>query len=279
MSLDFGLQLYSVRSALQRDAEGTLEKIAEIGYQHLQPAVSADLEQVAGPLNARDFKRRADELGLDVQSIHVRVDDQTDWNRLIALNHELGSSAVALPIAWYTDRASTVAFAGALNRYGERCRAGGLGFYYHNHFHEFQILGGEMVMDLLLQHTDPDLVGIEFDTYWAARGGVDPQEWLRKLGHRCDLTHQKDLPAAAQPVNLFDRFRADARITLQELIQTQNPAEFAEVGEGTMDLPALIATMREIGVKYVFVEQDLSERDEIESIRISYRNLTDLLKS
>lgn len=277
MSLDFGLQLFSVRGALQKDADGTLEKIAQIGYKHLQPAVHGDLEQVAGPLTALEFKRRVDELGMDVQSIHARVDDQTDWERMIALNHELGSTAVALPIAFFTDRSSTVEFAGKLNRYGERCREGGLRFYYHNHYHEFQVFEGETVLDVLVQHTDPELVSIEFDTYWAARGGVDPEAWLRKLGTRCDLTHQKDLPSAAQPVNLLEGFAKDARITIQELFQTQKPEHFAEVGEGTMDLEALIATMREVGVKYVFVEQDMTARDEIESIGISYRNMVELL--
>src|SRR5262249_32274661 len=121
-------------------------------------------------------------------------------------------------------------------------------FYYHNHFHEFQVLGGQAVMDLLLANTDSHLVKFEFDTYWAARGGADPVEWLLKLGNRCDLTHQKDLPSSAQPVNLFDVFGKDARITLQELLQTQKPEQFAEIGEGTMDLNTLIATMRQIGV-------------------------------
>jgi len=277
MSLDFGLQLYSVRAALQDDADGTLEKIAEIGYKHLQPAVHRGLAQVAGPLTAREFKRRVDELGMDVQSIHAMVDDQTDWDRMAALNQELGSSAVVLPIAFFVDRPGTVEFAGALNRYGERCRKAGLRFYYHNHFHEFQVLDGQTVMDLLIQNTDPDLVGIELDTYWVARGGANPREWLMKLGDRCDLTHQKDLPAAVQPANVFDVFGQDARFTIQELLQTQQPELFAEVGEGTMDLKALFATMREVGVKYVFVEQDMTARGEIESVRISYQNMVDLL--
>jgi sugar phosphate isomerase/epimerase len=279
MSLDFGLQLFSVRESLRQDAVGTLEKIAEIGYRHLQPAIHGpDLDQVAGTLNAREFRKRVDGLGMTVQSIHARVDEQTDWDRMIALNQELGSSAIALPIAYFADRAGTLAFAAALNRYGEVCRAHGLRFYYHNHFQEFQVMAEETVMDLLLQNTDPDLVGIEFDTYWAARGGADPVEWLLKLGDRCDLTHQKDLPAAAKPVNLFDVFGKDARITLRELNQTQKPDQFAEVGEGTMDLPALIETMRRTGVKYVFVEQDMTPRDEIESIRISYRKMVALLQ-
>jgi sugar phosphate isomerase/epimerase len=139
-------------------------------------------------------------------------------------------------------------------------------------------MDGQTVMDLLLANTDEDLVKFEFDTYWATRGGADPEEWLLKLGSRCDLTHQKDLPTSAQPVNLFDVFGKDARITLQELLQTQKPEEFAEIGEGTMDLKALIATMRRIGVTYVFVEQDMTARDEIESVRISYQNIVPLLK-
>jgi sugar phosphate isomerase/epimerase len=261
---------------------GVIEKIAQIGYEHLQPAVHGvgtdDVEHVAGSLNASELKRLVDRLGLDIQSIHVRINDETDWDRLISLNQELGSSAIIVPNAYYTDPASTVAYAHALNRYGEICRKRGVDFYYHNHFQEFQVMGGQTVMDLLLANTDKDLVKFEFDTYWAARGGVDPVEWLRKLGSRCDLTHQKDLPISAKPVNLFDVFGKDARITLQELIQTLHPDQFAEIGEGTMDLKGLIATMRQIGVTYIFVEQDMTALDEIESVRISYQNIVPLLK-
>ena len=65
---------------------------------------------------------------------------------------------------------------------------------------------------------------------------------------------------------------------MQELIQTQQPEQFAEVGEGSMDIPALIKAMRQTGVKYMFVEQDMTARDEIESIRISYQNSVKLLR-
>jgi sugar phosphate isomerase/epimerase len=278
MSLEVGLQLYSVRQALQRDAVGTIEKIAAIGYKHLEPAVHrAGTDVVAGALSASELRKRADALGMDVPSLHIRVDEQTDWDWLIGLTRELGSSAVVVPIAYFTDRASVLEYAHALNRYGERCRENGLDFYYHNHFQEFQVLDGQTVMDLLVENTDRELVRFELDTYWAARGGADPVAWLLKLGDRCDLTHQKDLPATTRPVNLFEVFGKDARITLNELNQTQDPRQFAEVGEGTMDVRTLLATMRRIGVRYVIVEQDVSARDEIESVRISFQNLTALL--
>jgi len=280
MDMKLGLQLFSVRASLERDAVGTLEQIATIGYTHLQPAVhtAEGTDHVAGPMGAAELRRRLDAFGMDVQSVHARVDERTDWDRLVALNHELGSAAVVVPIAFFTDRASAVAYAGRLNRHGDACRKHGLRFYYHNHFHEFQVLDGQTVMDLLLEHTDPDLVSFELDTYWAARGGADPAAWLEKLRGRCDLVHQKDLPASARPVNWFDAFGNDAPITMRELLQTQRPEQFAEIGEGTMDVAGLVAAMRRAGVAYVFVEQDMTARDEIESVRISHRNMVELLK-
>jgi sugar phosphate isomerase/epimerase len=282
MGLELGLQLYSVRSALQKDSVGTVETIAEIGYKHLQvnrPASSAaGTDHVVGTMSPGEFKRRADGLGMDIPSVHAQIDTQTDWDRLAAFTQELGSSAIAVPIAFYTDRASVLEYARALNQCGERCRRHGLRFYYHNHFHEFQVVEGQTIMDLLLEHTDHDLVSFELDTYWAVRGGADPVEWLLKLGARCDLTHQKDLPVTARPTSWFDVFGREARITLRELLQTQRPEQFAEIGEGRMDVAALLRTMRRIGVQYVFVEQDVSARDELESIRVSYRNMVGLLK-
>jgi sugar phosphate isomerase/epimerase len=280
MSLKFGLELYSVRQSLQQDAVGTINKVAEIGYKHLQPALpfTTGPQTVAGTLDASELRKLTDSLGLDMPSIHARVDENTDLDRLIAVNAELGSSAIIHPAAFFTDREDVLARARAWNRYGERCRQAGVQFYYHNHFHEFQVMGAQTVMDLLLENTDPDLVKIELDTYWAARGGVDPVAWLRKLGSRGDLAHQKDIPATAQPVNLFERFGTEGPFTVQNLIAAQSPADFAEVGEGTMDLRTLFDAMREVGVKWVFVEQDITALDEIESVRISYRNISKLVE-
>ena len=283
MGLEFGLQLYSVRDALQRDSAGTLERVAAIGYTNLQltgvVATAAGITHVAGTMGAGELKRRVEGLGMRIVSLHASIDEQTDWDRLLAFTQELGSASIAVPIAFFRDRAGVEAYAETLNRYGERCRAGGLDFYYHNHFQEFQVLGGQTVMETLLAQTAPELVRFEFDTYWAARGGVDAVAWLHRLGERCGLAHQKDIPPTARPLNWLDAFGHDAAITLQELIQTQQPEQFTEVGEGTMDVRALLAAMREVGVQYVFVEQDMSDKDELESIRISYRNMRALLQS
>jgi sugar phosphate isomerase/epimerase len=94
------------------------------------------------------------------------------------------------------------------------------------------------------------------------------------------MLHQKDLPATAQPINWFDVFGANSRITIDELYQTQDPAHFTEIGEGTMNIAAIIEAARSIGsARYILVEQDATANDEVESIARSYRNLERILRN
>ena len=280
MGPDIGLQLFSVRQALAQDYVGTLERIAAIGYRNLELVLRVTDEGLShgGDITTTALRQQFDRLGMRAVSAHTRVDAGTDWPRIIAASQELGNTAIGCSIAFFADLREVLDFCEMFNRAGELCRANGLQLYYHNHFQEFQLFEGQRVMDLLLARTAPELVKFEFDTYWAARGGADPVAWLRLLGDRCDLLHQKDLPATAQPVNWFEVFGFDSKITLAELFKTQDPAQFAGVGAGLMDIPAIIATARELGhARYIFVEQDVTAGDEVEGVALSYANLARML--
>lgn len=281
MSLAIGLQVFSVKQALAQDYVGTLERIAAIGYENLELVlrmVDGELS-LGGDITPAELRRQLDRLGMRAVSAHTRVDAHTDWPRIIAACQEVGSTAIGCSIAFFTDTKNVLAFCDMFNRAGQICRDGGLQLYYHNHFQEFQLFDGQRVFDLLLAHTDPALVKFEFDTYWAARGGADPIAWLRTLGERCDLLHQKDLPTTAQPVNWFEVFGFDSAITLADLYKTQDPAQFAGIGAGTMDIPAIIATARELGhARYIFVEQDVTAGDEVDGVAFSYGNLARMLR-
>jgi sugar phosphate isomerase/epimerase len=281
MALSMGLQLFSVKNALKRDFVGTLERIAEIGYTNLEVVIRKTDEglSLGGDITPAELRRQLDRLGMKAAGCHTRVNEDTDWERIIAANHEIGSTAVGCSIAFFSNKKDVLAFCDSFNKYGEICRRNGIDLYYHNHFQEFQVFEGKTVMDIMLENTNPDFVKFEFDTYWAVRGGVDPVAWLHKLGNRCEMLHQKDLPATAQPVNWFDVFGADSNITIDELYQTQDAAHFTEVGEGTLDIPAIIRVASSIGsAKYMFVEQDVTAKDEVEGIAISYTNLSRLLQ-
>lgn len=276
MSLSFGLQLYSVRDELQKDYWGTLEKLAAIGYKNLE--IANHNADVGMEPKASELRKRLDELGMKVVSSHISPLDK--YEEIIAYNQELGSSAIVCSIAFFKNQQEVLEFSQYLNRYGEIYKKGGLDFYYHNHFQEFQKFDGKYVMDTILENTDKDLVKIEFDTYWAVRGGVDPIEYLQKLGDRCDLVHQKDLPAAAKPVNLFETVGEDGDITFERFLTLTEPEQFTEVGEGTLNISGIIQQVQQIGAaKYIFVEQDLTTKNQLESVEISYHNISKLLKS
>jgi sugar phosphate isomerase/epimerase len=283
LSLSLGLQLYSVRNELQKDPLGALEKVAAIGYKDLELAIHySDAAghggySVAG-MKAAEFKSNLDRLGMRALNAQMFPIENVHWERLIPFVQEIEMPAVSISMSMFKNRQAAFDFSATLNKCGEICRKNGLDFYYHNHFQEFQKFEGQTVMEIILANTDKDLVKIEFDTYWALRGGVDPSEYLRTLGERCDLVHQKDMPATAKPVNWFDFFGEDADITLDKKLGTSTTDQFTEIGEGVMDIPAIIATIREMGiVKTIFVEQDFTARNQLDSVEFSYKRMVELM--
>ena len=96
-------------------------------------------------------------------------------------------------------------------------------------------------MERLLAGTDPALVNFELDGYWAYKADHDPAELVAKYPGRFVMVHLKDSTAA--------------------------PAkEFADVGHGVIDFRKFIASASANGLRYAFVERDVSP-DPIASIR------------
>jgi sugar phosphate isomerase/epimerase len=281
MSLSIGLQLFSVKNALKDDFVGTLEKVAQIGFHNVEMVMHKTNEGLSfgGDITPKEVRKQLDRLGLKAVGCHTRVNDETDWESIIEASHVIGCPAIGCSIAFFANKEEVLRFCEMFNRYGELCKQNGLNLYYHNHFQEFQIFEGQTVMDLLLEHMEKDLVTFELDTYWTVRGGADPIAWLYKMGERCTMLHQKDLPASVHPVNWFDVFGADSNITINELFKTQDPGQFTEIGTGSLDIAVLLQTTRKIGsAQYIFVEQDVTARDELEGVAISYTNLDKLLQ-
>lgn len=281
MELTIGLQLFSVREELKRDFRGTLQKLAEIGYENLEIAIHNSSEglQVGGGLTPGDARTIIEDLGMKIVSTHIFPIDSVGWEDLISFNQEVGSTAIVCPMSFFKSKEDVLQLCLEMNRYGEKAKKSGIDFYYHNHFHEFQKIDGQPIMDMILEHTDKDLVKIEFDTYWALRGGMDPIAYLKKLGNRCDKIHQKDLPAAVVPANLLATIGDTELLTHAQFMALRNPEYFTEIGDGMMDIPGILAAVREIGAaQYIFVEQDLTTINELESVERSYGNLKELMK-
>jgi sugar phosphate isomerase/epimerase len=280
MNPGIGLQLYSVRNDLQKDYIGTLEKIAEIGYQNLElfTRVTPEGLTFGHGMQAAELRKNLDRLGLRAFGCHFVPTSGMRLETLLADLAVLGVNSLACAVAFFSDQQDVLEFNKTFNQYAEICKKHGVQLYYHNHFHEFQVFAGKSIYELMIEQTDQDLVKFELDTYWAIRGGQDPIYWLKKLGKRCDLIHQKDMPEIKTPVNLFESLGYDSRIAPGTNWGTQDPAQYIEVGEGRLNIPGVIEAGRKYNqVRYFIVEQDMTKLNELESITISFANMTRLL--
>ena len=237
------VQLYTVREAAGQDFAGTLRRLAEGGARAVEFAGY-------GGMPIGELRALLDELDLRVAGAHVPL---TAWEEsadaaLADLVVAGGEYAVVpwLPPERRGSAAETRELAANLNRWAALAKAAGLGFAYHHHDFEFFPLpagdgetppsggggnGGESIFSILVNETDPTLVGIEVDVYWAARAGRDPAQLLGELQGRVPLLHLKDLGPAPD--------RADL------------PA-----GEGTLSWDELLPAAAAAGTRWWIIEQD-----------------------
>ena len=279
MTIELGLQLYSVRDELEKDFIGTLEKVASIGYKNLELFFhnAEDIEGSVGNLRAEELKLELERLKMKAVSAHISPLFLNPEKMVEVINFAktVGISKLALSIAFFEGKQNVLDLCKHMNAIGKLCNENGIQFYYHNHFEVFQKFENQYVMDIILQNTDEDLLKVEFDTYWALRGGVDPLEYLSVLGDRCDLLHQKDLPATVNPINIYEKIGEDANVNMELMMKSQNVEDFTEVGQGVMDIPGIIEAFKDkTGTKYIFIEQDWTMKNQLESIEISYNYIS-----
>lgn len=69
----------------------------------------------------------------------------------------------------------------------------GLQFGYHNHSHEFQkVEGKDVMLDFMIEHTDPKYVFFQMDVYWVVRGQNSPVDYINRYPGRFKMLHIKD---------------------------------------------------------------------------------------
>jgi sugar phosphate isomerase/epimerase len=268
-----GLQLYSVKNAWAKAPLETLGELARIGYQEVE-LFFHELD-ARGRVTGLPRETLAAELkacGLRVFASHVSESPATDWEDLIDYSLELGSAGIVVASAFFDQIADAYRLAEWLNTKAELCQKEGLTLYYHNHHHEFQELGGEVVMDVLVKETHPTAVQLELDTYWVRRAGRNPVEFMRQCGAKIGALHVKDLAKDANPINLLEG--AAARQTPEVVFNAAKPTEFVEVGTGSMDISGILTEALKIpSIRHLIIEQDHCRGEELASVATSFANL------
>jgi sugar phosphate isomerase/epimerase len=245
LKFPIGLQLYSVRNLLPKDFEGTLAKVRADGYTEVEAAGYYDKP-------AAEFKKAMDNAGLRCISTHhplgvlrPRPDELIEYGHNLGLDYIICSSSVRRdPTAkgpltlddWHY-------VAGEFNRIGEKVKAAGMTFGYHNHTPEFGTEGGVVFYDELLKLTDPKLVSFEMDCGWVFAAGRDPIEYLSKTPERFPLLHVKDMAREAN-----GQFHSTV------------------MGRGLVDYKLTLRAAT--GLKHYFIEQEEFDLDPIEALRL-----------
>jgi sugar phosphate isomerase/epimerase len=276
MDVRIGLQLYSVRNALAQDPWGTLARLAEAGFTHLEAANHhARTDPGVGfGVSAADLRAKLAELGLSIIGCHINPLELDILPQALDYQAELGNTQFGCDIEFFPsgDRDYVLRRSELFNKVGEMARERGMRFYYHNHFQEFQRIGHDYVYDLILANTDPDLVKLELDTYWMYRGGQDPVVWMTKHADRIVLLHQKDFPAnAPQPLNLYEGVVSPTEnIDMDVFDERKDKRCFTEIGTGVLPIQRILDAAGTLpNLDYLVLEQDHTAMDEIDSVRTS----------
>jgi sugar phosphate isomerase/epimerase len=236
-----GIQLYTVRSLMEKDVEGTLAALAGIGYREVE---------LAGLHGKTPTEMRAllDRHGLSAPSAHIPLEVMRGgWPRALDDAATLGNRYVVCP--WIDQSERTLdgykRIAALFNAAGRAARRAGIQLAYHNHDFEFAPLGGTTGYEVLLAESDRDLVRMEMDLFWITKGGRDPLAYFERFPGRFPLVHVKDMAANGAMV---------------------------DVGAGRIDFPRVFAQAGRAGIRHYFVEHD-EPASPLDSARASFAYL------
>lgn len=278
MTIPIGIQLFSVRSALAADPEGTLHALAELGFTRIEGANhdASDDDGIGFGIASERLAKVLHATGLGLVGCHINPLSLERLPAVLDFHASLGNPGIGCDIEFYPvgDLDYVKRRADTFNRVGELCAQRGMQFYYHNHFQEFQEIDGTTIYELIAENTDPELVALEMDTYWMYRGGQDPLDWIARYGDRVVLSHQKDFPRGAeQPLNLFDGVVGlDEPITIDRFLQVARPDEFTEIGTGTLPIQSIIDALGDLpNFRCMLLEQDHTTLPVLESAETSLR--------
>jgi len=240
-----GLQLYSVREAMEKSLKSTLKQISGFGYQEVETyGFNYGNNKYYWGLPPVQAKQLLDDCNLTTPAGHYDLDkffgknQQPDAmkryvDQCIEAAQILKQSYIVWP--WLAPEYRTMdefkRLSATLNTIGEQIKTGGLQLAYHNHEFEFIDHNGEIGYDTILKETDQDLVKLELDLYWLSHSSpLKPIEWFKKQPERFPLWHIKDMSKTDRELHV-------------------------PVGDGQIDYKTIIKDYKIAGMKHLFVEQ------------------------
>ena len=202
---NIAVQMYSMRDDIKKDYDGSIKKLGEMGFTAVEAAGYGGGKFYGK--TPEDFKAGIEAAGMKVLSSHttkqlskkeLETGDFSEsmkwWDEGIAAHKAAGMKYIVAP--WMSvpkTLKELKTYCDYYNEIGRRCKAAGISFGYHNHAHEFQKIEDKAVMlDYMIENTDPENLFIELDVYWAVMGKASPVDYFHKYPGRFKMLHIKD---------------------------------------------------------------------------------------
>lgn len=269
ISLPVGIQLYEIRDQMAKDVPGSLKMLHDIGYREVETASF-------GKYSAEDFGKLLEDAGLKAPSAHVRLSGD-DLSAVFANVHALGAKyATSSSLATSNPRPAGVPppnrpnrpilsqddfmkLADQMNTIGKKAREAGLRYAYHNHNYEFvKMPNGKYGYDLLLEHTDHELVKFEVDCGWMRMAGADPLVYFKKHPGRFKMLHVKEFKPTPSTTG----------------INGAPTPEGTDLGSGFIDYTPIFVAAHKAGIEHAFSEQeDPFPVSSLESAKVDFKFL------
>ncbi|AOH53492.1 sugar phosphate isomerase [Peribacillus muralis] len=257
----------------------TMRKINELGFHAVEVSqIPMTAENVA------ELKRASQDFDIEIAALSAALEPMlpgmagetltNDFEKIINDCKALECHFLRigmLPFTTIGDKDKILDFVKKAEEAAGRLAEDGIELYYHNHHIEFQKYDGEYLLDIIKNNTRK--IGFELDVHWIQRGGLDPVEVINKFEGRIALIHLKDYRIGQMDMSCFENDFDQAKF----FQAFNNVIQFAELGEGSLDLEAIIEAGLKSGSQYFLIEQDdVYGRDPFDCLETSAEHLRSL---
>ncbi|RLL40706.1 sugar phosphate isomerase/epimerase [Oceanobacillus piezotolerans] len=274
-----GVQMMMLKQKVEElGAYETMKKLHELGFSAVEVSQIPMTEE-----NVAELKRASEDFNIKIAALSAGLEPMlpgapgetlsNDFDKIVNDAKTLNCNFIRigmLPFNVMGDKDRIMAFIERAEAMAHRLAEHGIELYYHTHHIEFQKYDGEFLLDLIKNNTSK--LGFELDVHWIQRAGVNPVEFVKQYKGRISLLHLKDYRIGQLEVT-----EDDLKDLAQFMVKFTNTIEFAEVGEGNLDIPAIMEAGLESGAQYFLIEQDDTYgRDPFDCLETSAENLRKL---
>lgn len=268
-----GVQMMMLKSKVDElGVYETMRKLHELGFGAVEVSqIPMTVENVA------ELKRASKDFDIKIAALTAGVDPvypgapgetlTTDFEKIVNDCKTLNCNFLRIgmvPFSAIGRKDKIMEFVKKAESVAEKLAEHGIDLYYHNHHVEFQKYDGEYLLDIIKNNTSK--IGFEIDVHWVHRGGLDPVEVINKFEGRVALIHLKDYR-----IGQFDYRVLEGGFDRSKFNQAfHGVIEFAELGEGSLNLKGIIEAGLASGSQYFLIEQDdVYGRDPFDCLKIS----------